>query len=211
VLSHDLADAERHIGDEIRAREHIQDRKFRDIVHRLGKQIRAAGLLQAPFSLRPLQRYRTNWQTRCFHPRTPSHAGMARRPAESGPEFGLQKTEPSHQAADIVAHGGEDGVDCIAGLAGEIVAAHSVAGFGMADERLNRRSAPHLLFDWAGYATLLAGGKDLEAMLLRRVVALVTGIAEDALERDADLLLDLGNDRAERVAIIGLGPARPWW
>jgi hypothetical protein len=47
-------------------------------------------------------------------------------------------------------------------------------------------------------------------MLLRCVVALVAGVAKDALKRDADLLLDLGNDRAKRVAIVGLGPARPW-
>jgi len=34
---HDLAHAERHIGDEMRAGAHIQDRKFRDIAHRMGK------------------------------------------------------------------------------------------------------------------------------------------------------------------------------
>jgi len=41
-------------------------------------------------------------------------------------------------------------------------------------------------------------------MLLRRVIFLATGIVKDTLERDADLLFDLGNDCAERVAIIGL-------
>jgi hypothetical protein len=32
---HGLAHAERHVGDEMRAREHIQDRKFRDIAERM--------------------------------------------------------------------------------------------------------------------------------------------------------------------------------
>jgi hypothetical protein len=31
TVMNDFANAERHIGDEMRAREHIQDRKFRDI------------------------------------------------------------------------------------------------------------------------------------------------------------------------------------
>jgi hypothetical protein len=34
--------------------------------------------------------------------------------------------------------------------------------------------------------------------------ALVIDVAKDALKREADLLFDLGNDGAERVAIIGL-------
>ncbi len=37
IIMHDFANAERHIGDEMCAREHIQDRKFRDIGHRMGK------------------------------------------------------------------------------------------------------------------------------------------------------------------------------
>lgn len=107
---------------------------------------------------------------------------------ESGPDCGQQKTEPRQEAAEVVADGGKHDVDCIAGLAGKIVATHSVARFGMADERLNRRSAPDLSFDCVGHPALLAGGIDLEAMLLRRIVALVAGVAEGALERDADLL-----------------------
>ena len=37
---YDFANAKRHIGDEMRAREHIQDRKFRDIAQRMGKQLK---------------------------------------------------------------------------------------------------------------------------------------------------------------------------
>jgi len=37
IIMHDFANSERHIGDEMRAREHIQDRKFRDIAQRMGK------------------------------------------------------------------------------------------------------------------------------------------------------------------------------
>jgi hypothetical protein len=78
-----------------------------------------------------------------------------------------------------------------------------VAGFGTGDERLNR-PAPHPAFGCVDSLAPLAGGIDLEAMLLRCVVALLTGVAKDALKRDANLLLDLGNDRAKQVAIIGL-------
>lgn len=48
-------------------------------------------------------------------------------------------------------------------------------------------------------------------MRLLRIVALVSGIAKDALKRDADLPLDLGDDGAERMPIIGLpGKALAW-
>jgi CHAD domain-containing protein len=59
-----------------------------------------------------------------------------------------------------------------------------VAGFGTADERLNR-PAPHPAFGCVDPLAPLAGGIDLEAMLLRCVVALLTGVAKDVLKRDA--------------------------
>lgn len=52
---HDLANSERHIGDEIGAREHIQDRKLRDIIA-WANNWGAAGPPQAPFSLTSCQR-----------------------------------------------------------------------------------------------------------------------------------------------------------
>jgi superfamily I DNA/RNA helicase len=70
---------------------------------------------------------------------------------ESDPDCGEQKTEPGQETAEIVAGGGKHGVDGIAGLAGEIVAAHSVFGFGMADDRLNCRSSPPLALDRLAY------------------------------------------------------------
>src|ERR1700716_179776 len=111
---------------------------------------------------------------------------------ECDPDCGQQNAEPGHEAAEVVASGGKHGVDGVAGLAGEVIAAHSVFGFGVADERLNRRSAPHLAFDRIGHPALLAGSKDLEEVFGWRVVALVTGVAKDALKRDAGLRLDLG-------------------
>ena len=48
-----------------------------------------------------------------------------------------QKPEPSDQAAEVVADGGEDGVGSVTSTIPEIVATHAVLGFEMADHRLN--------------------------------------------------------------------------
>jgi hypothetical protein len=45
-----------------------------------------------------------------------------------------QKPEPADQAAEVVAGGGEDGVGGVAPTVPEIVAAHAVLGFEMADD-----------------------------------------------------------------------------
>ena len=43
--------------------------------------------------------------------------------------------------------GGEDGVDLIALLAGEVIAADAMLAFGVADDRLDSRAATELAFD----------------------------------------------------------------
>ena len=61
-----------------------------------------------------------------------------------------QKPEPADEAAEVVAGGGEDGVDGIAATVGEIVAAHAVLGFEMADDGLDGGPAAQFALDrWA--------------------------------------------------------------
>ena len=52
-----------------------------------------------------------------------------------------QKPEPADEAAEVVAGGGEDGVGCVAATEPEIIAAHAVLGFEMADDGLDGGSA----------------------------------------------------------------------
>jgi len=52
---------------------------------------------------------------------------------ESDEDLAQQKAEPADQAAEVVAGGGENGVGSVAPTVREIVAAHAVLGFEMAD------------------------------------------------------------------------------
>jgi hypothetical protein len=67
-----------------------------------------------------------------------------------------QKPEPADQAAEIVAGGGEDGVGSIAPTEPEIVSAHAVLGFEMADDGLDGGPAAQLAFDPGCHTSLLA-------------------------------------------------------
>lgn len=51
-----------------------------------------------------------------------------------------RKNEPPQQFAEVVAGGGEQRVDFVADLAGQIVAIHAVALFQVADRGLNGRA-----------------------------------------------------------------------
>ena len=55
---------------------------------------------------------------------------------------------------------------------------------------------------------LLTCHVDLEALVLRCVVALVPGIGDDPLEASADGVLDVGEDRCERVPVIRISGER---
>lgn len=59
-------------------------------------------------------------------------------------------------------------------------------------------------FDGWRDAPLLLRDEHPELMCRRRIVAAIAPIGDDALDRGADLRLHLGNDDAERVAVIGV-------
>ena len=60
----------------------------------------------------------------------------------------------------------------------------------------------HLALDRLCHAALLAGRIDFEAMVGRRIMSFVAGVTDHALQRDADLLFNLRDDEAERMAVI---------
>ena len=59
-------------------------------------------------------------------------------------------------SSEVVSRGGEDGVGRIALLAGEVIAAHAMPAFGVADDRLDSRAATQFAFDVFGDASLPA-------------------------------------------------------
>jgi hypothetical protein len=68
---------------------------------------------------------------------------------------------------------------------GEIVAVHAalvLAGFvvDVADDRFDGGPASHLALDRLRHPSLLTGGRDPEPVACLRIVALVSGIGEDA-------------------------------
>ena len=58
--------------------------------------------------------------------------------------------QPAQEKAEVVAGGGEHGVDAVAVGSLEIVAAHAVLGLEMADDRLYRGPSFHLTPDDGG-------------------------------------------------------------
>ena len=100
--------------------------------------------------------------------------------------------ETGDETSDVVADGGEDSVGGVADGAGQMVAAHAMVVFEMADDRFDGGAAPRPATDGVGHAAVLAGGMALEAMRGRGVAALVAGIGDDAGERGPDLGLDGG-------------------
>jgi hypothetical protein len=64
---------------------------------------------------------------------------------------GTQKlSQPAEQKAEVVACGGEDGIDAIALASLEVIAVHAVVALDVADDRLDRGSAAHLAADGGG-------------------------------------------------------------
>jgi hypothetical protein len=55
---------------------------------------------------------------------------------------------------EVVADGGEHGVDGVAGAVSEMIAAHAVLGLEMSDHRLDGGTSPELAFDLGRDATL---------------------------------------------------------
>src|SRR3974390_1760919 len=87
---------------------------------------------------------------------------------------------------------------------GELVSAHAMLGFQGADPRVDGRSASQFALDLLGDAPLLTGDVDLESVVRRRAVAAIAAVDDDTRQADADLLFDAGDDRLERVAIVGI-------
>jgi len=114
--------------------------------------------------------------------------------------------EPAQQQVEVEAGGGEDGVDAVAIAALEIIAAHAVLGLEMADHRLDRGAALHLAADGFGDAPDLAGDPDLEAVGM--AAAAIALVDMDALGFHAGHLFEVGNDRAQRVAVIRAASSR---
>lgn len=100
--------------------------------------------------------------------------------------------QPAEQEREVVAGGGQDGVDGVARLAGEVVAAHPLPGPDVANHRLDRVAAAHLALDGRGDAAFLASGEDPELVALRCVVAAIAGIGKDAADLVANGLFHGG-------------------
>lgn len=78
----------------------------------------------------------------------------------------------------------------------------------MADHELDHGAAAHLALDGSGDTALLTGGEDPELMALRRVVAAIAGVGENAADLVADGLFHVRDDRCERAAVIGIAGQR---
>ncbi|KRR01952.1 hypothetical protein CQ10_41300 [Bradyrhizobium valentinum] len=96
------------------------------------------------------------------------------------------------EQAEVVAGGGENGVDAVAVAALEMVATHSVVVLEMADHRLDSGTTPHLAVDGFGDAANLAADPDLEPVGI--VVAAIALVALDAARCDTCELFEIGDD-----------------
>jgi len=67
-----------------------------------------------------------------------------------------QELQPAEETPEVVAGGGKDGIGGVALTVPEIIAAHPVFGFEMADDRLDGRAAAQTAFDLGRHPPLLA-------------------------------------------------------
>ena len=79
------------------------------------------------------------------------------------------------------------------------------------DRGLHGRAPAERAFDGGGEPSLLTCHVDLEALVLRCVVALVPGVGDDPLEASADGALNVREDGCERVPVIGIAGERLRW
>src|SRR5580704_7742441 len=87
-----------------------------------------------------------------------------------------------------------------------MVATHAVVVFEMADHGLNGSSATHLAADSVGDTSDLAGDPDLEP--IRVVVTAIAIVAVDAADLNTREPFEVGDDRTEGVAVIGVAVQR---
>ena len=76
----------------------------------------------------------------------------------------------------------------------------------MADDRLDGSAAPHLAADRGGDPADLAGDPDPEPV--RVIVAAIPLVDVDAAGLDAGEFFQIGDDGAQRVAVIGIAMER---
>ena len=119
-----------------------------------------------------------------------------------------QKPQPADEEAEVVSGGGEDGIDGITLAIAEIVAAHPMLGFEMADDGLDGGASSHLALDLWGDAPLLACDEDPELVIGRRVVAAITLVGEETQNRIADERFHVGDHFRQGVAIVGIARQR---
>src|SRR5579862_5192840 len=91
---------------------------------------------------------------------------------------------------------------------GEIVAAHAMLAFGVADNRFDGGPAAQVALDLFRHVALLAREIDLEAKVRRRVVAAVAAIDDEALKAGAGLRLEFGNHRRQSMAVVWIAGQR---
>ncbi len=90
----------------------------------------------------------------------------------------------------------------------QAVAVHAVLRLEMADHRLDSGAAPELPPNGLRHPAPLAGGEDLEPVIRPQPVAAIAVIDVNPLQPRARELLDLGQHRAQGVAVIGLSRQR---
>ena len=106
--------------------------------------------------------------------------------------------EPAQEESKVVAGGGEHGIDAVAVTTFQIIAAHTVLGFGVTDDRLDRGAALHLAADRFCDATDLTADPHPE---LLRVIVAISLVDMNAAGLDAGLLLQFGYHRPQRMAV----------
>jgi hypothetical protein len=108
---------------------------------------------------------------------------------EGGQEEAPKGPQPSEDAAEVVADGGEDDVGGIAGAALEIAATEVAFGLQVADHGLDGGSASQLALDHSEDAALLAGDEDAAWILC--VVAAVSLVDIGPLDRTSGQCLGI--------------------
>ena len=128
--------------------------------------------------------------------------GVEAARVESSDEGTQNRRQPAQEEMEVVAGGGEDGIDAVAVWSFEVIAAHAVLGLEMADDGLDGGASLHLAADGGGDAADLAGDPDPELVWV--VVAAIALVDMDAAGLDAGKRLEPGEDGPERVSIVGV-------
>lgn len=102
---------------------------------------------------------------------------------EGGDDKPQKSLQPPEQEGEVVAGGGQDGIDGVALPAGEVVAAHPMLGLDVADDGLDGGAAAHLARDGRDDAAFLALMNTCGSAVR---MAAIARVGEDA----ADLITD---------------------